>query len=169
MGLPSAAAFFEPGWWGRDFAGVMEQYENIAGLFMTGEDMPQPGNRVTLGADVDRFGVPVAHLHYDDHENDMRLRNHGYKTMTAIHQAAGAVRSIQAPPYPASHNLGSNRMSAQASDGVVNAQGATHEVANLYIADGSAFASGGACNPTLTIVALAIRMAEHIVKQGLLF
>jgi choline dehydrogenase-like flavoprotein len=162
MGLPSAAAFLEPGWWGRDFAGVMEKYDHIAGLFMTGEDMPQPGNRVTLTAERDRFGVPVANLHYDDHVNDMKVRNHGYKTMTAIHQAAGATRSIQAPAYPASHNLGCNRMSAAPEDGVVNRHGAAHEVGNLYIADGSAFASGGACNPTLTIVALAIRMADHI-------
>jgi choline dehydrogenase-like flavoprotein len=167
MGLPTTAAFLNPGWWGRDFSSIIEQYANMAGLFMTGEDMPQPENRVTLSAtETDKYGVPVANIHYDEHPNDLRMRNHGYKTLTAIHKAAGAKRSIEAPAYPASHNLGSNRMSAKPEDGVVDRNGETHEVKNLFIADGSAFASGGACNPTLTIVALAIRQADFIAARA---
>jgi choline dehydrogenase-like flavoprotein len=167
MGLPTTAAFLNPGWWGRDFANVIEQYANIAGLFMTGEDMPQAGNRVTLSAtERDAYGVPVANIHYDEHANDLRMRNHGYKTLTAIHKAAGALRSIESPAYPASHNLGSNRMSAKPAEGVVDKNGEAHEVKNLFIADGSAFASGGACNPTLTIVALALRMADFIAARA---
>ncbi|SMF49063.1 Choline dehydrogenase [Tistlia consotensis] len=165
MGLPATAAFVDPGWWGRDFAWFMEHYANVAGLFMTGEDMPQPGNRVTLGSEVDRFGVPLANLHYDDHPNDVRLRNHGYKTLTAMHRAVGAIRTVEAPPYPASHNLGCNRMSAKPADGVLDGNGRAHEVPNLFVADGSQFASGGACNPTLTIVALAMRQAEFMAGQ----
>jgi choline dehydrogenase-like flavoprotein len=162
MGLPSTAAFLDPGWWGRDFASVIERYANMAGIFMTGEDMPQPGNRVTLGDAVDAFGVPVADIHYDEHPNDLAMRNHGYRTLVAIHQAAGATRSIETPAYPAGHNLGSNRMSARPENGVVDGWGRAHEVPNLFIADGSQFATGGAANPTLTIVALAIRQAEFI-------
>jgi choline dehydrogenase-like flavoprotein len=171
MGLPTTAAFMDPGWWGRDFSNVIEKYAHMAGIFMTGEDMPQPGNRVTLNEDeLDAFGVPVANLHYDDHPNDLLMRNHGYKTLSAIHKAAGAKRCIEAPAYPASHNLGSNRMSAKPEDGVVDKNGEAHEVKNLFVVDGSAFASGGACNPTLTIVALAIRQASFIAaraRQGL--
>lgn len=166
MGLPTCAAFFEPGWWGRDFAQVMERYAHIAGLFMTGEDMPQAGNRVTLGDELDAFGVPVANLHYDDHPNDLRMRNHGFRTLTGIHKAAGATRSIEAPPYPASHNLGSNRMSARPEDGVLDGHGRAHECANLFIADGSRFSTGGARNPTLTIVALAIRQGAFIAAAA---
>ncbi|HQT62886.1 MAG: 2-keto-gluconate dehydrogenase [Acidocella sp. 20-57-95] len=167
MGLPTTAAFMNPGWWGYDFTNVIEQYAHMAGMFMTGEDMPQPGNRVTLNeSELDAFGVPIANLHYDDHPNDLLMRNHGYKTLTGIHQAAGAKRCIEAPAYPASHNLGSNRMSAKPEDGVVDRNGETHEVKNLFIVDGSAFASGGACNPTLTIVALAIRQADFIATRA---
>jgi choline dehydrogenase-like flavoprotein len=165
MGLPTTAAFLEPGWWGRDFVSVIEQYSHMAGMLLSGEDMPQPGNRVTLTDELDAFGVPVANIHYDDHPNDLRLRSHGYKTMTAIHKAAGATRTIEAPAYPASHNLGSNRMAARAEDGVLDGNGRTHEVPNLFVADGSSFATGGACNPTLTIVALAIRQADFIAGQ----
>ncbi|GLK86475.1 GMC family oxidoreductase [Ancylobacter defluvii] len=165
MGLPTTAAFLDPGWWGRDFVSVIEQYRNMAGIFMSGEDMPQPGNRVTLGDELDAFGVPVANLHYDDHPNDLKLRVHGYKTLSAIHAAAGAKRSIEAPSYPASHNLGSNRMAAKAEDGVLDGNGRAWEVPNLFIADGSTFSTGGACNPTLTIVALAIRQAEFMAGR----
>lgn len=167
MGLPTTAAFMDPGWWGQDFANVIEQYAHMAGIFMTGEDMPQADNRVTLNeGELDAFGVPVANLHYDDHANDLLMRNHGYKTLSGIHRAAGALRCIEAPSYPASHNLGSNRMSAKPEDGVVDKHGEAHEVRNLFVADGSAFASGGACNPTLTIVALAIRQAEFIASRA---
>ena len=166
MGLPSTAALLEPGWWGRDFAGVIERYAHMAGLYMTGEDMPRADNRITLRDDaVDRFGVPVANVHYDDHANDIAMRNHGYRQMTAIHRAAGATRCIETPAYAATHNLGSNRMSARADDGVVDRWGCAHEVPNLFVADGSQFASGGAANPTLTIVALAIRQAGEIARR----
>jgi choline dehydrogenase-like flavoprotein len=56
-------------------------------------------------------------------------------------------------------------MSESAEDGVVNAFGQTHDVANLFISDGSQFTTGAAENPTLTIVALAIRQAEYIAGQ----
>jgi choline dehydrogenase-like flavoprotein len=119
--------------------------------------------------EVNKFGVPIANIHYDDHRNDLLMRNHGYKTLTSIHKAAGAKRCIAAPAYPASHNLGSNRMSAKAEDGVVDSFGQSQEVPNLFICDGSQFATGGACNPMLTIVALAIRQAAFIggtVQKG---
>jgi choline dehydrogenase-like flavoprotein len=58
--------------------------------------------------------------------------------------------------------MGTNRMSAKPRDGVVNKFGQAHDVKNLFVSDGSQFTSGAACNPTLTIVALAIRQADHI-------
>jgi len=56
-------------------------------------------------------------------------------------------------------------MSAKASDGVVNKYGQTWDVKNLFVSDGSQFTTGAAENPTLTIVALAMRQAEYIAKQ----
>ncbi|NBT78474.1 MAG: GMC family oxidoreductase, partial [Betaproteobacteria bacterium] len=54
---------------------------------------------------------------------------------------------------------------AKAAEGVVNKWGQTHDIDNLFISDGSQFTSGGAENPTLTIVTLAIRQADYIAKQ----
>ena len=56
-------------------------------------------------------------------------------------------------------------MSAEAPDGVVNSFGQTHDISNLFISDGSQFTSSMAGNPTLTIVALSIRQAEHIANK----
>jgi len=56
-------------------------------------------------------------------------------------------------------------MSASASDGVVNKWGQTHDITNLFVSDGSQFTTGAAENPTLTIVALAIRQADHIADE----
>jgi choline dehydrogenase-like flavoprotein len=61
--------------------------------------------------------------------------------------------------------MGSVRMSAKPADGVCNGYGQTHDIKNLFISDGSQFASSGAPNPTLTIVALAIRQADYIHGQ----
>jgi choline dehydrogenase-like flavoprotein len=163
LGLPFMAAFLEPGAWGRDFTSAMDQYENMAGMWLVGEDMPRDTNRITLHAsEKDPFGLPIPNVNFDDHANDLAMRAHGYKQGEALYRAVGATRVFQTPPYPSTHNLGTNRMSAKAKDGVVNKHGQTHDIKNLFVSDGSQFTSGGAENPTLTIVALAIRQAEFI-------
>lgn len=72
---------------------------------------------------------------------------------------------IRAPPFTATHDLGTNSMSANAADGVVSQHCQTHDIKNLFISDGSQFTTGAAENPTLTIVALAIRQADYIAEQ----
>ena len=166
LGLPFMAAFLDPGGWGREFTSAMDGYANMAGMWIVGEDMPQETNRITIDPTAkDTLGLPVASVHYDDHPNDVAMRNHAYQQGAAIYAAAGATRSFPTPPYPSTHNLGTNRMSEKARDGVVNKHGQTHDVANLFVSDGSQFTSGAAENPTLTIVALAIRQADFIAGE----
>ena len=165
LGVPFMAAFLDPGAWGRDFSSAMDAYDNMAGMWIVGEDLPQENNRVTLHAtEKDAFGMPIPNVAFSDHANDEAMRTHAFKQGKAIYDAVGAKRVIFTPPYPSTHNLGTNRMSAQARDGVVNKWGQTHDVKNLFVSDGSQFTSGGAENPTLTIVTLAIRQADHIAK-----
>ncbi len=140
---------------------MLDGYANLAGLWIVGEDLPQAGNRITLDPTVkDAQGMPVASVHYDDHPNDAAMRAHAFRQGAAIYEAVGATKTFPTPPYPSTHNLGTNRMSAKARDGVVNAYGQTHDVKNLFVSDGSQFTTSAACNPTLTIVALAIRQAD---------
>ena len=163
LGLPFMAAFLNPGAWGRPFTAAMEGYPRMAGMWLVGEDMPQETNRITLDPKAkDKFGMPVASVHYDDHPNDLAMRDHAYKQGSAVYEAVGATVTYPTAPYPSTHNMGTNRMSAKPRDGVVNKFGQTHDIKNLFVSDGSQFTSGAACNPTLTIVALAVRQADHI-------
>jgi len=165
LGVPFLAAFLNPGDWGRDFSTAMDAYDNMAGMWLVGEDMPQESNRVSLHAtEKDQFGLPIPNVHFSDHPNDIAMRNHGFKQGGALYESIGAKRVINTPPYPSTHNLGTNRMSANKRDGVVNKWGQSHDVKNLFVSDGSQFTTGASENPTLTIVALAIRQAEFIER-----
>jgi choline dehydrogenase-like flavoprotein len=164
--VPFMAAFLDPGAWGRDFSSAMDAYDNMAGMWLVGEDMAQESNGVTLHAtEKDAFGLPIPNVQFSDHANDIAMRNHGFKQGKALYESVGAKRTIFTPPYPSTHNLGTNRMSANAKDGVVNKWGQAHDIKNLFVSDGSQFTSGASENPTLTIVALAIRQAEYIAQS----
>ncbi len=166
LGVPFMAAFLNPGAWGRDFTTAMDMYDHMAGMWLVGEDMPQEKNGVTLhSSEKDQYGLPVPNVHFDDHPNDIAMRNHAFQQGAAVYDVVGATRTFPTPPYPSTHNLGTNRMSAKARDGVVNKWGRTHDIRNLFVSDGSQFTTGAAENPTLTIVALAMRQADYIAKQ----
>jgi choline dehydrogenase-like flavoprotein len=166
LGVPFMAAFLNPGAWGRSFTSAMDKYDHMAGMWLVGEDMPQETNRITLhDSRKDQHGLPIPNVHFDDHPNDIAMRSHAYRQGAAVYDAVGAVRTFPTPPYPSTHNLGTNRMSEKPRDGVVNKWGQTHDVANLFVSDGSQFTTGGAENPTLTIVSLAIRQADYIAGQ----
>ena len=166
IGLPFMAAFLDPGAWGREFTSALDGYENMSGMWLVGEDMPQESNRVTLDpAAKDKWGLAVANVHFDDHQNDITMRKYAHKAGSAVYEAVGATRTFPTPPYPSTHNLGTCRMSENSRDGVCNKFGQTHDVRNLFISDGSQFTTGGAENPTLTIVSLAIRQAEYIADE----
>ena len=166
LGIPFMAAFLDPGGWGRSFTGALDMYENMAGLWIVGEDMPQESNGVTLNTDVkDQYGLPAPNVHFTNHPNDNAMRNHAWGQAQKLYDSVGATRTYPTPPYPSTHNLGTNRMSAKPRDGVVNKWGQTHDINNLFVSDGSQFTTGAAENPTLTIIALAMRQADYIAKE----
>jgi choline dehydrogenase-like flavoprotein len=165
LGVPFMAAFLNPGGWGEDFAWWMDHYTQLAGMWIVGEDMPRETNRITLNKTVkDKWGNPAPNVHFDDHDNDIAMRNHAFTQGENVYKAAGAIRTFRTPPYPSTHNLGTCRMGKTAADSVCNSFGQTHDMSNLFISDGSQFTTGGAENPTLTIVTLAIRQADQIAK-----
>jgi choline dehydrogenase-like flavoprotein len=160
------AAFLDPGAWGKDFAWWLDNYDKMAGMWLVGEDMPQEKNAVTLHAsEKDEYGLPVPNVHFDDHANDTAMRDHAYAQGEEVYKSAGAMKTFRTPPYPSTHNLGTNRMSENPRDGVVDKNGRTHDVKNLFVSDGSQFTTGAAENPTLTIVALSLRQADHIASE----
>ncbi|WP_128001838.1 GMC family oxidoreductase [Piscinibacter defluvii] len=165
LGIPFMAAFLNPGGWGEDFTWWMDRYTHLAGMWLVGEDMPRESNRITLNPNVkDKYGNPAPNVHFDDHPNDIAMREHAFRQGERVYQAAGAIKTFRTPPYPSTHNLGTCRMGASKDSSVCDKFGRTHDVPNLFISDGSQFTTGGAENPTLTIVTLAIRQADHIAK-----
>jgi hypothetical protein len=95
--------------------------------------MPQENNRVTLNMDVkDQHRLPVANVNFIDHHNGIAMRDHAFKTGMAMYEALGATRVLPTPPYPSTHNLGTNRMSANAADGVVNKTGKARMTCRTY-------------------------------------
>jgi choline dehydrogenase-like flavoprotein len=167
LDLPTLPLIGLPYGWGRDFASIMDNYRNMAGMLVNGEDLPRADNRITLSMTrKDAYGLPVAHIHCDPHANDLAMRTHATRQGQKIYEAVGATRTVVSGMTPATHQMGTARMSHDPGQGVTNAYGRAHEVPNLFISDGSVQTTAGAANPTLTIVALVLRQAEHIGREA---
>lgn len=130
------------------------------------EQPPDPASRVTLSRDFDRLGVPRLLLHWRIAPEVTRSL---YRLQESIGQALhrSGIGELEAPAgeprfTDASHHLGTTRMSSGPTRGVVDTECRVHGVANLFIAGSSVFPCAGHANPTLTIVALALRMAERL-------
>lgn len=156
--------------WGDSARRWMEGYSNCAGVFLVGEDPPQETNRITLHPTArDERGLPVPVLEYDYHPNTWAMLRHAASRARELYSALGAtdIRDDSDLVGGGCHNMGVARMSANPEDGVTNRWGQAHDITNLFVSDGSVFSSSAAPNPTLTIVALAIRQADHLADRML--
>jgi choline dehydrogenase-like flavoprotein len=166
----SLALILDPLAWGRSLSGFVERYAHLGAMLMNGEELPVASNRVTLDPAVkDGRGLAVAHVHVTEHAETGRMRDHFRRQSAALYRAVGATEVRHATPGSATHNMGTARMAADPANGVVDAFGRAHEVSNLWIADGSVFPSSLSVNPTLTIVAHALRLADRLamaLKRG---
>lgn len=164
--IPSWHSYFAG--WGEPAGRWMEGFSCAAAVFLCGEDPPQASNRITLHpTDKDERGLPVPILEYRQHQNTVAMKHHAAGRARAIYESLGAtdIRDDLDQPEGGCHNMGVARMSAKPRDGVTNRWGQAHDVPNLFVSDGSVFSTSAAPNPTLTIVALAIRQAEHIATR----
>jgi choline dehydrogenase-like flavoprotein len=150
------------GHWGTALREYMRDYVHWATLGGLCEFLPQADNRVTLDAECDRYGLPVARFTHSECENDKALMKAAEETLGSILRAAGATEVITINRY--AHLVGGCRMSAQPEAGVVDADLRTWAVPNLYVVDGSVLPTQGSANPALTIMALAARTAERLVE-----
>ena len=132
------------------------------------EDLPEEHNRVTLDPVLkDSNGIPGAHIDYTLSENTRRMMDHGIARATEILETAGAKtiytsRTILNSP---GHLLGTARMGNDPERSVVNGWGRCHDVKNLFIVDGSVWVTGGGVNPTSTIQAVALYIADQIKQR----
>jgi choline dehydrogenase-like flavoprotein len=136
------------------------------------ETTPRPDSRVTLASARDRLGVPRVRVDWRISETDRRGLDRLRRAMAKAIERNGFGALIEDPAvdeagWPNSmesgkHHMGTTRMHVDPKRGVVDADCRIHGIANLYVAGSSVFATSGYANPTFTIVALALRLADHL-------
>ncbi|MBB3936792.1 GMC family oxidoreductase [Aureimonas phyllosphaerae] len=152
------------GLWGKKLVEAMDQYRFMAGVGINTECLPYDDNRLELSDEVDDFGVPKAKVAFSLKDNEQRIDRHAVRTMKAIVEAAGG-RDIRVLPRTA-HTIGTCRMGTDPSASVVDPDGRSHEIDNLWICDNSIFPSAVIANPALTIMALSLRTAERFLARA---
>src|SRR5665213_3561440 len=152
------------GVWGWGMRRVMMDYNHWAAIALLGEILPWPDNRVTIADERDRFGLPVAKVTFSLHDNDRKLIEYGKNTVMDVMRAAGAEEVVQESRY--AHLVGAARMGNDPRTSVVDRYGRTHDIANLFVCDGSILPTQGSANPGLTIQALAARIEDYLIAQG---
>jgi choline dehydrogenase-like flavoprotein len=150
--------------WGWGMRRVMMDYNHWAAFGLLGEILPWDDNRVTISDEKDQFGLPVARVSFSLHENDKKLIEFGKDKVVEVMFAAGAEEVVQEARY--AHLVGGARMGRDPGSSVVDCFGRTHDIANLFICDGSVLPTQGSANPGLTIQALAARTADYLISQG---
>lgn len=148
------------GLWGQALRDEMLKYNHMAGFVPVGETEPVEANRVELADDRDQHGLRIPRVIYSYSENDRRLIEHAKREMGRVLEAAGGRDLWKSDDT--SHLLGGCRMGDDSETSVVNADGRSWEVPNLWVCDGSLFPTSGGVNPSLTIQALACRAADRI-------
>ncbi|HZO93264.1 MAG TPA: GMC family oxidoreductase [Candidatus Baltobacteraceae bacterium] len=152
------------GAWGWGLRRVMMDYNHWAAFGFLGELLPHPDNRVTLADERDRHGLRVAHVTFNLHDNDKKLIDFGKNKTMDVMWAAGAEEVVQESRF--AHLVGAARMGDDPATSVVDKFGRTHDIANLFVCDGSIMPTQGSANPGLTIMSLAARTADYLISQG---
>lgn len=154
---------------GRDVARGLEPALHWRPVVFHAETRNGPGKRLTLGRKRDRFGDPLAHVHYELDDFDRETWRFCRDLLERYRRGAGAVDAELAPVeayYSGFHHLGTCRMARTEADGVVDSYGRVHGAPGLYAVGGASFAGSGTVNPTLTMVALALRTADALAERA---
>jgi choline dehydrogenase-like flavoprotein len=155
------------------------RYEQVV-VLARGEQIPNPESRVTLSPERDALGCRRVRLDWRLAADDKRSTRESLDILTAALGAAGLGRMKYtiteddaswlpprdrwpwAGPLGANHHMGTTRMANDPKRGVVDANARVHGVENLYVAGSSVFPTSGHTPPTMTLVALALRLADHL-------
>lgn len=151
---------------------VLGSRDNRYELEFHAEQAPNPDSRLTLSAERDAFGMPRLKVDWRITELDLLSLEKSYGLLARELELRGAGRldfNREKLAYKAKrhgivggHHIGTTRMSSNPGDGVVDPDCRVHGVGNLYVASASVFPTSGQANPTLTLLALTFRLAEHL-------
>ncbi|HZA36696.1 MAG TPA: GMC family oxidoreductase [Vicinamibacterales bacterium] len=145
---------------------------NSIGVVGFGEVLPRFENFVEIdpAGTVDAYGIPVLKITMSWGENELKMIPNMALTASEMMEAAGAknIRPFtvldRIPGYGI-HEMGVARMGADPKTSVLNQFCQSHDIKNLFVMDASAFVSGGCQNPTLTIMALAVRSCDYLMDE----
>ena len=155
--------------WGKGHhEGFESLWDRTAGMVVICEDLPEEHNTVTIDPDlVDADGIPAPKVHYELSENSRRMLEHGVARGDEVLRAAGARETLTEAPLGVAgwHLMGTARMGSDPARSVVNGWGRCHDVPNLFIVDGSVFPTSGGVNPTNTIQAFSLHVADQIKRN----
>ena len=144
------------------------RYNHTVNIGVCCEDLPDVNNTVTLDPDLaDSHGIPAPKVTYRLDENSRRMLQHGLDRGSEVMTAAGATDIYTEGPIRLAgwHLLGTARMGTDPQQSVVNEWGRCHDVRNLFIVDGSVFVTSGGVNPTSTIQAVALYIADAMKQR----
>jgi choline dehydrogenase-like flavoprotein len=144
-------------------------FDHTITIAVIGEDLPELHNQVVLDDTLtDSDGIPAPQVLYTMSDNSLKMMAHGVERATEALQAAGAVEvQVNSLLRPAGwHLMGTTRMGTHLGNSVVDAHGRCHDVKNLFIIDGSILTTGAAVNPTSTIQALALYIADYVQRNA---
>lgn len=156
--------------WGRDFHRTVHQrFGRSMDWSIIAEDLPEEHNHITLHSSLkDADGLAAPKVVYRNNENTQRLMKFNVARASEALREAGAYEILQAPFFRETgwHMLGTCVMGNDPATSVTDSYGRLHDVANVYVMDGSVMPTSSCVNPTGTVAALALRSAEHIVENA---
>jgi choline dehydrogenase-like flavoprotein len=157
--------------WGADYKAALRDYfTHTMQVAAASTSLALESNTITLDPDVrDKWGRPALRATYRDHPDDLKTVSFLQDRAQELMHAAGATRVWAFPVEESSlgaHLLGTCRMGDDPRTSVVDRYHRAHDVPNLFICDGSSFVTSGRGQPTMTIMALAFRAAEHIAAAA---
>ncbi len=148
---------------GERLMDLLDGYDSFAGIGVNGECLPNEDNRLTLVDETDAVGLRKARIDFSYSANERALEDHAIGTMRSIWEAAGA-KDVFVIARSA-HSEGTLRMGDDRAESVVDRDGRSHDIDNLYVCDNSVFPSSLIANPALTIMALALRTADRFLSR----
>ncbi len=155
--------------WGEEHHQVFaRRYGRSISMGVCCEDLPEEHNTVTLDPVLkDSSGIAAPKIRYRLSENSKRMLRHGLERGEEVMRAAGATEVYVEGPqqYAGWHLLGTARMGCDPQRSVVNEWGRSHDVRNLFVVDGSVFVTSGGVNPTSTIQAVALYIADQMKQR----
>ncbi len=159
-----------PRWGAQWKAAIAHNFTRQMSLISSTTSLPLDRNNITLDPEsTDAWGRPAIRETYHDHPDDLAMAAFLQEVSMDVLEAAGAEKIWRLPVEASTggeHLLGTCRMGDDPETSVVDRYHRAHDVPNLFICDGSSMVTSGRGQPTMTIMALAFRAAEHIAKAA---